>query len=354
MAPPLTDPHTQTRRSLQVFDTQGNLVWHNSSPTHPYPHVEASEGYLAISHSRDDNSFVIYRRADLSSPPARLSPAQLDRLQSTARTEPGFATPYIPFALIDPQAVVYATKLRMPFFAAVAAEQTKVFVFNVLDGSQQVVDISRLSDPDDLADHRINYVELFGDHVLLAGAHSISAWHRAKGTAGLFPPRSSSVVINASPALQANAPGFWRNYGRRPAKWSAVHHDGANLVAVSHGTRLPQDGRLMWTVAPGTAEDGSMQVAPERTAVLRLHATCVQLAVENGRAVVATVHSDLFVGLWLVDLRAGGGEGALRPEPPVRGVVHAAMRLPGLITSRYCRNCCVSRYPASSAPPVSR
>ncbi len=213
-----------------------------------------------------------------------------------------------------------ATKLRMPFFAAVAAGQTSVFVFNLINGSRQTVDISALGDPDGLADNRINYVELFRDHVLLAGSHSISAWHRTKGTVGLFPPRSPSVVINASPALLANAPGYWRGYGRRPAKWSAVHHDGANLVAVSHGVRLPQDGRLMWTVRPGRAEDGALQVAPRRTAVLRLHATCVQLAVENGKAVVATVHADLFCALWLVDLTNPAEEGTLRPAAPVSGV----------------------------------
>ena len=205
----------------------------------------------------------------------------------------------------------------MPFFAAVAAGQTNVFVFNLLDATRQTVDISALGDPDGLADNRINYVELLGDHVLLAGSHSISAWHRAKGTVGLFPPKSPSVVINASPALQANAPGFWRNYGRRPAKWSAVHHDGLNLVAVSHGTRLPPDGRLLWTHQPGHAEDGSMAVRPEKTATLRLHATCVQLAVENGRAVVVTVHADLFCGLWLVDLADGATDGRLRPSAPV-------------------------------------
>ncbi|KAL8287629.1 hypothetical protein RQP46_003487 [Phenoliferia psychrophenolica] len=151
----------------------GNKTWDSIHPDFRYPHVELSAGYLVMSDPHSDD-FIIWRRSDITSPPALIDPATAVSLERGCAADPDGGAAYSPFCELASPSGCNATKLRYPTFVAVSFAQQEFYLWDLptatLTATISIAPLFRQTSP--YYDRTVQYVELDDEAVFIGGSHS--------------------------------------------------------------------------------------------------------------------------------------------------------------------------------------
>lgn len=321
----------------------GRQVWFVDAPASPYAHLEMSNGHFVA--ATDDPALTLRRRESWGTATASPPPP--------SGTSPDSEVFYSPAAMLRPGAPCSATKMRWPYFVAVARNSDEVFRFDLrASPPQRTVFLMTpfwQAAPHGLGEGQVRYVEIDSRAIYLAGDKSVVMWrHDEPGDQRIcWPPDPPEGPIDdeqlwhaLDPSLEFDEAGNRIvDSDERPAErlvrpmgshyrqprlggFGAVHHDGSGTHVVGASGQAGAHPRLFWTTNYLDTVWSEDRAFLERKTVvltiLKVDATVTidQLAVENGRAVFALQDEELGASLWLVNLRDFADHADFAKDPP--------------------------------------
>ncbi|KAK4053797.1 hypothetical protein OIV83_001453 [Microbotryomycetes sp. JL201] len=315
---------------LLAFSLDGKCVWSNPEPAHPWPHVEASEGYLIQSIGRDErldeDHLVVWSRNNYDQ--SRIVAEDVDILTGHAfdANIPQIQR-FMPMRWITLPAEVRATKLRYPYYLGASVADRKLFRQDLSsDELPKALDISDLWTTPGMLDPSVRYVEILFELALVAGSKAITVWdfQSESGDGNLltmFPPYPP-------PELLDKPVHHYLDMQRQPM-FSAVHHDcvgghGRNVVATTYFSIVDSPfshaidgGKLLWMSQFTNFLSSNQYYDLEGVCVvLRSDVRIVQLSVENGRCAFIGQPTDRTFALFAFNLKPWANDPEFQEQPP--------------------------------------